>query len=157
EQVPGVLAEDRAVLRVLDLADLLPGLALVGRGDQAAVHQPVEGAGAPLRESLGTVPPDGAVRAARLEGFAAVGGAQQARPGPLLAFGRGDDGGPGVEAPAGAVALADLDERLPAVGGSQQQAARLVLQSQDELQARVGPAHGTPVDVGRLLIQVLPG
>jgi hypothetical protein len=67
-----VFAENEAVLRVLDLADLLPGRALVGRGDQAALYQPVEGAAAPLRQGLGTVRPDRAESAARLEGLAAV-------------------------------------------------------------------------------------
>src|SRR5205807_6078501 len=104
------LAENGTILRILDRADLFPRLALVSRGDQAAVRQPVQGFRVPPRQCLGTVPPDRAVSAAWLESFTAVRSAQQVRLRRLLAWGRGDDCGPAVEYPAGAVALASRDE-----------------------------------------------
>src|SRR5438132_11951694 len=104
----GVLAEDGAVAPILEVALLLPGFSLVGRGDDAALDEPVERAVAPLRQRFRCV------GRARLESLAAVGGAQQARVWQRLRLCLGDNRRFGIEDPCRAITLGDLPEALDA-------------------------------------------
>src|SRR6185437_11018819 len=57
-----------------------------------------------------------------------------------------------IEHPGRSEPLADLRELLAAVVGHEHDAARFVLEREQELHLRIGPVGGTPVDVNRILV-----